>query len=660
MSEIKIKPCIVHPNALVEKHLLDPYETSGFDSSEVELYDALLWACANNCHPLIERLKLSPTPWLFDDDKPIAICVRNQSFGALKSVIKLIPNRCDDSIYQAFYYKGQYVNDVLDIILPHACIDKSSNPLLSHILVNLTSHQLQRYSSVLDEKIAKLQNPGAHITNVFEWLNSLQLDMDHFVWIFEHVPLDEEHWCSLVSDAVRHQKWDLVECMQQYAPKPVYIGNPKFYAAAIERYNIDEVERIRSVVDFTKYPPEDAKKTIQSVIDGKSRITLCGHNDPKNAVQQLNIIEPLLICLSSEDRKECVKKMCGELPREGIDQLLRNNPDMSQKDLFPLLLNTGVSLSSLYFDKNQWSEEEIIELNTHQMETYEFYSWSPEKLRHPKIVSACCALRKQSLVKRVLHYGGKLSFNDMMEVLSWSEKSLDEIFITDCFKKCNINPLELKTIKQTQLEVLARSQWAHIVLKDNLLFGNLEVSQQDWIFKQAIENNNVNVVLTCKPFMEFEPRNNLLNKAAAVSLEMVEALLDVGDPYFKNSEPLWTAVTHQKVDIVKYLIPLCNPKGDNSAALREACKIKNIELVQLLLPVSDPHDEECSALQLALKYSGDEIVQMLLPVSNIKLVRSLIDNDVKDYFEEQISVYEKSVISEQIGAQNTSLKSRRM
>lgn len=644
-------------NAVVKEYLQDPHKQTGLDATEVELYEALLWACSKNDTILIERLKKSPTPWLFDEDTPLCVCVRNNSIQAAQSIIGYYENACTKSITQACWV--EYRHHFLELFLPQANFTEKSGGVLCVFILACTGLELQKYSKVLDKKIKLLDDPGSYVDEVFNWIDQAAYDVERFKWVVKHVPMTSSQWKNAVSHAVTHQKWDLIEYMKQSASHPVYIANPQYYSTALAHYDLDEIERVRSIVDFEKYKPDDAKALLQKIFDGKIRFSLNAFLNRDEAFRRLNIVQPLLICLPTSERKKYISKMSQSLFPECINQLLAAYPDVCEKDLFPDVFGAGGYVSSYYFNKNKWSDEEEIDCNVHQVENYNFYSWDAEKLTHSKVITACCEAQNSSLVKRVIHYGAVLSLSDVFKVLAWPPQKLCTQFIQLCVQNCMFSVNDVKHVSSEQWEILAKSPFGHVVGRMLPLHENMGKEESRNFFKAALCSNNIELVNQWKHNIDCE-ENAFLTIAASVSLEMVKEVVEISDPFYKNSQPLWNAVKHEKVDVVKYLIPLCNPKADNSVALRKACELKNVEIVKLLLPVSEPRDEKCSTLRVALENPCDEIVQMLLPVSNIKLVRSLVEGEVKDYFEEQISVWEKRVISEQIGADTTVLKSRRM
>lgn len=654
---MQYKDLCFRKNTVVEEYLKTPHKRTGFNATEVELYEALLWACSKNDTNLIARLKKSPTPWLFDKDTPLCVCVKNNALQVAQSIIGYYENACTTSINQVYWFECRH--HFLELFLPQANFTEKSDGVLCDFILGCTGLELQKHSKVLDERIKLLDDPGFYVDGVFKWMDFAAYDVERYKWVVKHVPMTSSQWKSAVSHAATHQKWDLIEYMKRSASHPVYIGNPHYYSTALAHYDLDEIERVRSVVDFEKYRPDDAKALLQKIFDGKIRFALEAFLNRDEAFRRLNIVQPLLICLPTSERKKYISKMSKFLFPECIDQLLAAYPDVCEKDLFPDVFEAGGYVSSYYFNKNKWSDEEEIDCNVHQVQNYNFYNWDAEKLTHPKVITACCESQNPGFVKRAIHYGAVLSLGDVFKVLAWPSHKLSTSFVQLCAQNCVFNVNDIKEMASEQWEILGRSPFGHVVGRMFPLHENMGKEESLNFFKAALCSNNVDLVNQWKHNIDFD-ENEFLTIAASVSLEMVKEVLEISDPFYRNSQPLWNAVKHEKLDIIEYLIPLCNPKADNSLALRHACKLKNLEMVKLLLPVSEPRDEKCGALLNALENPCDEIVQILLPVSNIKLVRSLVNAPARDYLEEQVSVWEKRVISEQIGLETTVLKSRRM
>ena len=644
-------------NAVVEEYLQDPHNQTGFDATEVELYEALLWACAENDTILIDRLKKSPTPWLFDEDTPLCVCIKNNTIESAKEIIDYYKNACTTSLNQVRWVENRH--PFIELVLPNADFTEKNEGVLCYFILGSTGAELKKYSKILEKKIKLLEDPGSYVADVFKLIDLSAYDVERFKWVVKHVPMTCDQWKTALNRVVTHQKWDLMDYMKQVSPHPLYIGNPNYYSAALAQYDLDEIERIRSVVDFEKYNPTDAKALLERVVNGEIRFSLDAFYNRDEAFRRLNIVQPLLIPLSPSERKKIIPKMSQCLFPQCTDQLLAAYPDVCEKDLFPNICEAGGLASSYYFDKNKWSEEEEVEWNAHQVEYFRFYNWGEEKLTNPKIISACCESQNAGLVKRAIHYGAVLSVFDVFKILAWPHGKLNTQFVQLCAQNCMFNVKDIQEVSSDQWEVLGRSPFAHVVGQMLPLHENMGKEHSREFFKAALCSNNIDLVKQWKCNVDFE-ENEFLTIAASVSLEMVKEVVEVSDPFYKNSLPLLNAVKHGKLDIVKYLIPLCNPKADNSVALRKACELKNIEMVKMLLPASEPRDEKCSALQLALKNPCDEIVQILLPLSNLKLVRSLMEDEAKQYLEEQICIWEKRVISEQIGVEPTVSKSRRM
>lgn len=658
MITLPHRPVAIITNYVVQEYLDNPNAKGPLEGAEVDLYDALVWACANNDLGLIARLEQSPTPWLFDKDMPLSLAFRAGSVDAINAILPHFKNNCCESVLTAIYTPLR--NTFSEKMILNLNLDLENESVFSDLFAKLSSAELEKHSNILSEKIATHTEPSIHVMELFNWLATISLEISQWQWVFDRVTFSSKQWESIISKAVEHQKWDLVECMKRNAPHPLHIGNPAYYENAFTRYDLDEIEKVRDVVDFTKYRPEDAKSLINSIISRKRRFVLMDWIDAKNAKRRFDVVKPLLICLSSEDRKTYIAKMAAELNQQCMDELLATYPEVRKKDLFPDLLDAGGYMIRLYFDEREWSEDDVIEWNARQVELFDFYSWPVERLRHPKIATACSTEKNPALIKRILHHGAKLTLNDVLNILSWPEKNLDTEFVTLCIKNCSIDVSKMKGISDEQWAVLSSSSFGCLISRLLPLHENMSVNQQKEFFAAAIRSNNTELVKIWKKNIELSPDHTFLQIAATVSWEMVEELLDVSDPYNNNSEALLVAVKHGKVEVVKNLIPLCNPQGNKSIALRKACMEKNVEMVKLLLPVSSPRDEQCSALQIALEVGNDEIVQLLLPYSNIALVRQIGDGENRDYLEEQVAVFEKSKLLHELDAQPSSIKSRRV
>lgn len=645
-------------NYVVQEYLDNPREKGPIVAPEVDLYDALLWACANNDPVLIERLEKSPIPWLLDKDVPLSLGFRTRSIDAINAILPHFKNNCAEAVLTAVY--SPLRNQFLDTMVLNFNVEFEEETMFSVLFVKLSPAELEKYSTVLTEKLAATADPSIHVMTLFEWFSSVVLDTSQYQWVFDRVSFTHAQWGLMVSNAVNHQKWDVVECMKRNAPHQLYIGNSGYYATAFQKYDLDEIEKMQSVVDFTKYKPDEAKSLINSIVERKIRFTLMDWSDAHAAQRRLDVVKPLLICLSPADRKTYIAKMSSELNPQCIDQLLAAYPDVHKKDLFPHIFSAGGYVINQYYNENDWSEEDALEWRTHQVDLFNFYTWPVEQLRHPKIASACSTAKNPALIKRILHHGATLTLIDVLNILSWPQEILDAEFVALCVKNCAIDVSKMTQVSDENWEMLSKSPFGCLLSRLLPLHENMSVNQQKGFFSAAIRSNNTELVKIWKRNIELKPDHTYLQIAASVSWAMVEELLDVSDPYNNNSESLLVAVKHGKADIVENLIPLCNPQGNKSIALRKACAEKNVEIVKLLLPVSSPRDEQCSALQIALDNNCDEIVQLLLPCSNIALVREIVDSKNRDYLDEQVAVLEKRRLLHELHAQPASLKSRRV